>query len=93
MLDRLGLDWKANKTDLIELGYAFKVANCFGTEPIAKDTFSILAHIFKVDRIENTFIRKLLKRGLMRGCNRRTYFMDTLIDGLNSFMSKQDQEG
>lgn len=26
MLDRLGLDWKANKTDLIELGYAFKVA-------------------------------------------------------------------
>lgn len=30
MLDRLVRDWKANKIDLIELGYAFKVANCFG---------------------------------------------------------------
>jgi len=61
MLDRLGLDWKANKTDLIELGYAFKVANCLGTKLIAKDTFSSLAHIFKVDRAENTSIRKFLK--------------------------------
>ena len=30
MLEQLGLNWKANKTALIELGYAFKVANCLG---------------------------------------------------------------
>ena len=92
MLDRLGLDWKANKTDLIELGYAFKVANCFGTKLSAKDIIGRLARIFKVDMTES-YIYKKYSEMRMRGRNSRTYFMDTLIDGLNSFMSKQDQEG
>lgn len=61
MLDRLGLDRKANKTDLIELGYAFKFANCIGTKLIAKDKFNSLARIFKVDRTEKTSIKKFLK--------------------------------
>lgn len=91
MLDRLGLDWKANKTDLIELGYAFKVANCFGTKLSAKDIIGRLARIFKVDMTES-YIYKKYSEIRMRGRNSRTYFMDTLIDGLNSFMSKQDQE-
>ena len=55
MLDRFGLDWKANKTDLVEFGYAFKGATCFDTELIAKDTFSIFVNIFKVDRAENIY--------------------------------------
>lgn len=91
MLERLGLDWKANKTDLIELGYAFKVANCFGTKLSAKDIIGRLARIFKVDMTES-YIYKKYSEMRMRGRNSRTYFMDTLIDGLNSFMSKQDQE-
>lgn len=91
MLDRIGLDWKANKTDLIELGYAFKVANCFGTKLSAKDIIGRLARIFKVDMTES-YIYKKYSEMRMRGRNSRTYFMDTLIDGLNSFMSKQDQE-
>ena len=49
MLEQLGLNWKANKTALIELGYAFKVANCFGSNLTAKDIIGRLAKIFKVD--------------------------------------------
>lgn len=29
-IERIGLNWTANKTALIEIGYAFKVAKCFG---------------------------------------------------------------
>ena len=39
-----------------------------------------------------SYIYKKYSEMRMRGRNSRTYFMDTLIDGLNSFMSKQDQE-
>lgn len=35
-LQEIGLNWTANKTALIELGYAFKVAKCFGTNLSAR---------------------------------------------------------
>lgn len=91
MLDELGLNWKANKTALIELGYAFKVANCFGSNLTAKDIIGRLARIFKVDMTDG-YIYKKYAEMRVRARNSRTYFMDTLIDGLNSFMTKQDEE-
>ena len=66
--------------------------HCFGTKLSAKDIIGRLARIFKVDMTES-YIYKKYSEMRMRGRNSRTYFMDTLIDGLNSFMSKQDQEG
>lgn len=91
MLDELGLNWKANKTALIELGYAFKVANCFGSNLTAKDIIGRLAKIFKVDMTDG-YIYKKYAEMRVRARNSRTYFMDTLIDGLNNFMTKQDEE-
>ena len=80
--------WKANKTDIVELGYAFKVANYFGTKLIAKDTFSILAYLFKVDRAEKYLSENFWNEDWIRGRNSHTSLMDTLIDGLISVMSK-----
>ena len=91
MLDQLGLNWKANKTALIELGYAFKVANCFGSNLTAKDIIGKLAKIFKVDMTDG-YIYKKYAEMRVRARNSRAYFMETLVDGLNSFMSKQDEE-
>lgn len=91
MLNELGLNWKANKTALIELGYAFKVANCFGSNLTAKDIIGRLAKIFKVDMTDG-YIYKKYAEMRVRARNSRAYFMETLVDGLNSFMSKQDEE-
>ncbi len=91
MLNELGLNWKANKTALIELGYAFKVANCFGSNLTAKDIIGRLAKIFKVDMTDG-YIYKKYAEMRVRSRNSRAYFMETLIDSLNSFMSKQDEE-
>ena len=91
MLDQLGLNWKANKTALIELGYAFKVANCFGSNLTAKDIIGRLAKIFKVEMTDG-YIYKKYAEMRVRARNSRAYFMETLVDGLNSFMSKQDEE-
>lgn len=91
MLDQLGLNWKANKTALIELGYAFKVANCFGSNLTAKDIIGRLAKIFKVDMTDG-YIYKKYAEMRVRSRNSRAYFMETLLDSLNNFMSKQDEE-
>ena len=91
MPEEIGLSWRANKTALIELGYAFKVANCFGANLSAKDIIGKLARMFKVDMTDG-YIYKKYAEMRVRARNSRTYFMDTLIDGLNSFMSKQDEE-
>ncbi len=91
MLDQLGLNWKANKTALIELGYAFKVANCFGSNLTAKDIIGRLAKIFKVDMTDG-YIYKKYAEMRVRSRNSRAYFMESLLDSLNNFMSKQDEE-
>lgn len=91
LLNELGLNWKANKTALIELGYAFKVANCFGSNLTAKEIIGRLAKIFKVEMTDG-YIYKKYAEMRVRARNSRAYFMETLVDGLNSFMSKQDEE-
>ncbi len=90
-LPEIGLNWTANKTALIELGYAFKVAKCFGTNISAKEIVSKLAKIFNVDMTEN-YIYKKYNEMRVRGRNSRTYFVDTLSSSLNDFMSNQDEE-
>lgn len=90
VLESIDLNWKAKKTALIELGYAFKVANCFGVNLSAKDIIARLAKIFKVDMTES-YIYKKYSEMRTRARNSRTYFMDELSTGLNSFMCQQDE--
>ncbi len=87
----IGLNWTANKTALIELGYAFKVAKCFGSNISAKEIVSKLAKMFNVDMSEN-YIYKKYNEMRVRGRNSRAYFMDSLSSSLNDFMSCQDEE-
>ena len=90
-MPEIGLNWTANKTALIELGYAFKVAKCFGSNISAKEIVSKLAKLFNVDMTEN-YIYKKYNEMRVRGRNSRAYFMDTLSSSLNDFMSCQDEE-
>ena len=90
-LEEIGLNWTANKTALIELGYAFKVAKCFGTTLSAKDIVRKLAKLFNVD-MSDTYIYKKYCEMRVRGRNSRTYFMDTLSNSLNEHMDNQDLE-
>ena len=90
-MPEIGLNWTANKTALIELGYAFKVAKCFGSNISAKEIVSKLAKLFNVDMTEN-YIYKKYNEMRVRGRNSRAYFMDTLSSSLNDFMSYQDEE-
>ena len=85
------LNWTAKKTELVELGYAFKVANCFGTNISAKEIVSKLAKLFNVDIPEN-YIYKEYNEMRVRGRNSRTYFMDSLSSSLNDFMISQDMD-
>ncbi len=87
----IGLNWTANKTALIELGYGFKVAKCFGSNISAKEIVSKLAKMFNVDMSEN-YIYKKYNEMRVRGRNSRAYFMDSLSSSLNDFMSCQDEE-
>lgn len=90
-LQEIGLNWTANKTALIELGYAFKVAKCFGTSISAKDIVRKLAKLFNVE-MTDTYIYKKYCEMRVRGRNSRTYFMDTLSTSLNEHMDNQDME-
>lgn len=83
------LNWTAKKTELVELGYAFKVANCFGSNISAKEIVSKLAKLFNVDMPEN-YIYKKYNEMRVRGRNSRTYFMDSLSSSLNDYMISQD---
>ncbi len=91
MIDKIGLNWTAQKTALIEIGYAFKVAKCFGNNISAKEIITKLARLFNVD-MNDGYIYKKYAEMRTRARNSRTYFIDTLVDSLNSFMSKQDEE-
>ena len=90
-IDDISLNWEANKSALIELGYAFKVANCFGTNVSVKEIINKLAKAFHVEIPEN-YIYKKYNEMKVRSRNSRTYFIDSLTMSLNSFMAKQDEE-
>ena len=90
-LPECSLNWTAKKTELVELGYAFKVANCFGSNISAKEIVCKLAKLFNVDMPEN-YIYKKYNEMRVRGRNSRTYFMDSLSSSLNDYMISQDMD-
>lgn len=93
LIERIGLNWTANKTALIEIGYAFKVAKCFGNNISAKEIIQKLARIFGVDMPEGYIYKKYAEMRTRGKSDSRTYFIDTLVENLNNFMRKQDEEG
>lgn len=93
LIERIGLNWTANKTALIEIGYAFKVAKCFGNNISAKEIIQKLARIFGVDMPDGYIYKKYAEMRTRGKSDSRTYFIDTLVENLNNFMRKQDEEG
>lgn len=91
-IDRIGLNWTANKTALIEIGYAFKVAKCFGNNISAKEIIQKLAKLFGVDMPDGYIYKKYAEMRTRGRSHSRTYFIDTLVENLNNFMRKQDEE-
>lgn len=89
MIETIGLNWQANKSALIEIGYAFKVAKCFGANVSAREIILKLAKLFKVDMAENYIYKKYYDMKT-RENNRRTYFIDDLGDKLNDHMDNED---
>lgn len=91
IIDEVNLKWTEKKVALVELGYAFKVAKCFGENISVKEIVSKLARLFNVDITEN-YIYKKYNEIRVRGRESRTYFIDMLTDMLNRHMSCQDDE-
>lgn len=91
ILDGIDLRWTEKKVALVELGYAFKVAKCFGENISVKEIVSKLARLFKVEMTDN-YIYKKYNEIRVRGKESRTYFIDMLTDMLNRHMSCQDEE-
>ena len=88
-LESVNLEWTASKTDLIELAYAFKVAECFGSKASVKDIVTKLAKTFKVEMPEN-YIYKKYNEIRVRAKNSRTYFLDSLGEKFRGFLKKLD---
>lgn len=91
IIDGIELRWTEKKVALVELGYAFKVAKCFGENISVKEIVSKLARLFNVEMTEN-YIYKKYNEIRVRGRESRTYFIDMLTDMLNRHMSCQDDE-
>ena len=90
-IDNITLNWEAKKSALVELGYAFKVANCFGVNVTVKEIIGKLAKAFNVT-IPDNYIYKKYNELRVRSRNSRTYFIDSLTMSLNNFMARQDEE-
>lgn len=90
LIDRVGLNWTANKTALIEIGYAFKVAKCFGNNISAKEIIQKLAKVFGVDMPDGYIYKKYAEMRTRGKSESRTYFIDTLGAQLNDHMVKED---
>ena len=91
VIDGIDLRWTEKKVALVELGYAFKVAKCFGENISVKEIVSKLARLFNVEMTEN-YIYKKYNEIRVRGRESRTYFIDMLTDMLNRHMNCQDDE-
>ena len=90
-IDNITLNWEAKKSALVELGYAFKVANCFGVNVTVKEIIGKLAKAFNVT-IPDNYIYKKYNEMRVRSRNSRTYFIESLTMSLNNFMARQDEE-
>ena len=91
VIDGIDLRWTEKKVALVELGYAFKVAKCFGENISVKEIVSKLARLFNVEMTEN-YIYKKYNEIRVRGRESRTYFIDMLTDMLNRHMCGNDDE-
>lgn len=91
IIDEVNLKWTEKKVALVELGYAFKVAKCFGENISVKEIVSKLARLFNVEMTEN-YIYKKYNEIRVRGKESRTYFIDMLTDMLNRHMCNNDDE-
>lgn len=91
MIQDVGLNWSAKKTSLIEIGYAFSIAKCFGPNMTAKEIIKRLARAFQVD-ITEQYIYKKYGEIRTRSAKRRTIFLDSLGNDLNEHMANQDAQ-
>lgn len=90
-LQDVDLKWSANKTDIVELAYAFKVADCFGPKAKVKHIVAKLAKVFNVDIPENYIYKKSSEFQIRTG-NSRSHFLDFLGEQFRNFLSKKDEE-
>ena len=59
LLQDIGLKWSHKKVALVEIGYAFHLAKCFGDRLTVKDVILRLAKAFDVEITENYIYKKL----------------------------------
>lgn len=90
VIDGINLKWTEKKVALVELGYAFKVAKCFGENISVREIVTKLAKLFHVD-VRDNYIYKKYSEIRVRGRKSRTYFIDTLTDMLNRHLNSQDE--
>lgn len=99
ILRHIDLQWSDKKVALVELGYALKVAKCFGTHLTVKDIVQRLAKAFNVEISDHYIYKKYNeirvrggKDGVLTedGDKSRTYFLDLLASVLNAHMRSED---
>lgn len=90
LLQDIGLKWSHKKVALIEIGYAFHLAKCFGERLTVKDVIMKLAKAFDVEISEN-YIYKKFNEIKVRTLDSRTYFIDLLAKTLTRHMDEQDE--
>ena len=107
ILSEITLKWVDKKVALVELGYAFHVAKVFGGSFTVKEIVRRLARLFNVE-ITDHYIYKKYNEIRVRGSSSdsdtkkkkkwrgdddsRTYFLDLLVELLNTHMKKEDEE-
>ena len=89
LLQDIGLKWSHKKVALVEIGYAFHLAKCFGDRLTVKDVILRLAKAFDVEITEN-YIYKKFNEIKVRTLDSRTYFLDLLTKMLTQHMEEQD---
>lgn len=85
----IDLKWTHKKVALVEIGYAFHLAKCFGDNLTVRDVILKLAKAFDVDITEN-YIYKKFNEIKVRTLDSRTYFIDLLRKLLTEHMKEQD---
>lgn len=89
LIQDIGLKWSHKKVALVEIGYAFHLAKCFGDRLTVKDVIMKLAKAFDVEITEN-YIYKKFNEIKVRTLDSRTYFLDLLTKMLTNHMEEQD---
>lgn len=91
VIQDIDLKWTHKKVALVEIGYAFHLAKCFGDKLTVRDVILKLANAFDVDITEN-YIYKKFNEIKVRTLDSRTYFIDLLRKLLTEHMKEQDDK-